>query len=168
MIIALCGYMGSGKTTLGKMLAKELNFEFCDTDDYIENTQNMTIPQIFGKYGEQYFRDLEFEALVHFKDKSNIVLSLGGGLPIADKNKTVLKEMFVVYIDSPFEDCYSRIALSNRPIVKQKSKEQLKVHYESRISHYKKVANLICEGNDLQKMKEQIAKFVKEKILKYF
>lgn len=164
MIIALCGYMGSGKTTLGKLLAQELNFQFCDTDDYIENTQNMTIPYIFEKYGEKYFRDLEFEALCYFKDKSNIILSLGGGLPIADKNKALLNEMFVVYIDSPFEDCYNRIALSNRPIVKQKSKEQLKEHFDSRISHYKKVANLICEGNDLQKMKEQIAKFVKEKI----
>lgn len=164
MIIALCGYMGAGKTTLGKMLAQELNFAFCDTDDYIESEKNMKISQIFETYGEQYFRELEFDALCHFKNEDNIILSLGGGLPIADKNKTILEDMIVVYIDSSFEDCYNRIEKSNRPIVKQKTKEQLKQHFDDRISHYKKVANLICKGNDLQKMKEQIVKFVKEKI----
>ena len=167
MVIALCGYMGSGKTSLGKILAKKLNFEFFDTDDYIEQTQNKSIPQIFDSYGEKYFRELEYTAIKHFEKENNIILSLGGGLPIQDKNKEVLKNMFVVYIDSPFEHCYDRIKETDRPIVKQKTKLQLNSHYNDRIAHYKQVADFVVNGDDLEKMAEQIAKSVKEKIWKF-
>ncbi len=164
MIIALCGYMGAGKTTLGKMLAEKLNYSFLDTDEYIESKEKRQISEIFEKYGESYFRELEYKAVSEISLMDKIILSLGGGLPINDKNKQVLKKMFVVYIDSSFEDCYNRIASTDRPIVRAKSKEQLKEHYNSRIPHYMAVANIVCEGNDLEKMAEQIAKSVKEKI----
>ena len=72
--------------------------------------------------------------------------------------------MFVVYIDSSFEDCYKRIKTTDRPIVKQKNKSELEKHYNDRVIHYKKVANLIVYGNNLKKMTEQIVQFVKEKI----
>lgn len=164
MVIALCGYMGSGKSTLGKMLAKKLDFDFVDLDDYIEKTENISIPQIFEKYGEAYFRQCEYLALASFLNTDNMVLSLGGGVPIADDNKKLLKGMLVVYIDSAFEDCYKRIKTTDRPIVKQKNKSELEKHYNDRVIHYKKVANLTVYGNDLKKMTEQIVQFVKEKI----
>lgn len=164
MVIALCGYMGCGKTSLGKILADKLNFDFFDTDDYIEQTEKKTIPQIFDMFGEKYFRELEYKAVKHFENENNIVLSLGGGLPIENKNKEVLKNMFVVYIDSPFENCYERIKTTDRPIVRQKTKLQLNGHYNDRIAHYKQVADFIVNENDLEKMAEQIIKFVKEKI----
>ena len=84
MVIALCGYMGSGKTTLGKVLAKKLSFEFADTDDYIESTQNQSIPEIFSLQGEEYFRELEYNAINHFANSDKIVLSLGWGMPIKE------------------------------------------------------------------------------------
>lgn len=164
MVIALCGYMGSGKTTLGKILAKKLNVTFADTDDYIEKIENKSIPQIFNQDGEEYFREAEFKAINHFAVMDKMILSLGGGLPVSDKNKSVLKKMFVIYIDSPFEDCYKRICDTDRPIVAQKSKEELQKHYEERVPHYKAVADYIATGEDLEKMAEQIVLFVKEKI----
>lgn len=164
MVIALCGYMGSGKSTLGKMLAKKLAFDFVDLDDYIEKKENMSIPQIFADYGEAYFRQCEYSALASFLSADSTVLSLGGGVPIADENKKLLKGMFVVYIDSSFEDCYKRIKTTDRPIVKQKNKSELEEHYNDRVAHYKKVANLTVYGNNLKKMTEQIVRFVKEKI----
>lgn len=162
MVIALCGYMGCGKSSLGKILAQNLSFEFCDVDDYIEQTQKLTIPQIFACYGEEYFRHLEYLAICELVKEDNTVISLGGGLPIADKNKQVLKNAFVVYIDATFEDCYKRIEKTDRPIVKQKTKEQLNIIYNDRIAHYKKVANFIVKGDDLQKMSSDIEKYLKE------
>ena len=90
MVIALCGYMGSGKSTLGKMLAKKLAFDFVDLDGYIEEKENMSIPQIFANYGEAYFRQCEYSALASFLNANNTVLSLGGGVQIADENKKLL------------------------------------------------------------------------------
>ena len=164
MVIALCGYMGSGKTTLGKVLAKKLSCDFADTDDYIESTHNQSIPEIFKLHGEEYFRELEYNAIKHFANSNKIVLSLGGGLPIKDKNKEVLKKMFVVYIKSDFENCYSRIKNPDRPIVKNNTKSQLNEHYNNRIPHYEKVADLVVDGEDIEEMAEQVEKFVKEKI----
>ena len=164
MVIALCGYMGSGKTTLGKVLAKKLSCDFADTDDYIESTHNQSIPEIFKLHGEEYFRELEYNAIKHFANSNKIVLSLGGGLPIKDKNKEVLKKMFVVYIKSDFENCYSRIKNSDRPIVKNNTKSQLNEHYNNRIPHYEQVADLVVDGEDIEEMAEQVEKFVKEKI----
>ena len=164
MVIALCGYMGSGKSTLGKLLAKRLAFDFVDLDEYIEDKENLSIPQIFANSGEEYFRECESKALGNFVKADKTILSLGGGVPISVKNKELLKNMFVVYIDSPFEDCYNRIATTDRPIVKQKTKAELNEHYNARIVHYQKVANLTVYGNDFEKMTEQIVQFVKEKI----
>ena len=146
------------------MLAKKLAFDFVDLDDYIEKKENMSIPQIFAEFGETYFRQCEYSALTSFLSADNTVLSLGGGVPIADENKKLLKGMFVVYIDSSFEDCYKRIKTTDRPIVKQKNKSELEEHYNNRVAHYKQVANLTVYGNNLKKMTEQIVQSVKEKI----
>lgn len=164
MVIALCGYMGAGKTTLGKILAKKLGFDFVDTDEYIEKIENKNIPQIFDDNGEGYFRELEHKAITHFATADKIVLALGGGLPIEDKNKEILKKMFVVYIKSDFENCYNRILNSDRPIVKKNTKSQLKEHYNNRIPHYEKVADLVVASDDIQKIAERIEKFVKEEV----
>lgn len=164
MVIALCGYMGAGKTTLGKILAKKLGFDFVDTDEYIEKIENKNIPQIFDDNGEEYFRELEHKAITHFATADKIVLALGGGLPIEDKNKEILKKMFVVYIKSDFENCYNRILNSDRPIVKKNTKSQLKEHYNNRIPHYEKVADLVVASDDIQKIAERIEKFVKEEV----
>lgn len=162
MVIALCGFMGCGKTTFGKLLADKMVLEFCDTDEYIEKKQNQSIPYIFENFGESFFRELEYNALKELAQKDNLILSLGGGAIISDRNKKVLKKYCVVYINCPFEVCYQRIKNSDRPIVTQKSKEQLNKLYSSRLAHYEKVANItICDG-DLDKMAEQVIAKAKE------
>ena len=80
--IILIGFMGSGKTSVGKKLADTLNLSFLDTDEQIEKTSGMKIADIFEKYGEVYFRELETETLKNLlKDEERKVISVGGGLP---------------------------------------------------------------------------------------
>lgn len=162
MVIALCGFMGCGKTTLGKLLADKMAIEFCDSDEYIEVSNNESIPNIFAKYGEEYFRECEFNALKQLSQKDNIILSLGGGVAISDRNKQLLNNFCVVYINCPFEVCYQRIKSSDRPIVKQKSKEQLYQLYCSRLPHYEQVANITILDDNLDKMAEQVIAKAKE------
>ncbi|MBF0597892.1 shikimate kinase [Faecalibacter rhinopitheci] len=82
MIISLIGYMGSGKSTTGKDLAKTLGYEFIDLDQFIEQKYNLEITDIFSKYGEIGFRKREREALHEVLQQTNLVLSLGGGTPV--------------------------------------------------------------------------------------
>ena len=82
MIIVLIGYMASGKSTIGRILADKLNYSFIDLDDYIEEKEQTSVSEIFKSKGEIYFRKLEttsLQALLNNKD--NLVLSLGGGTP---------------------------------------------------------------------------------------
>ena len=79
--IILIGYMGAGKTTVGRALAKELGLEFYDLDWYIENRRRKKIPQIFDEEGEEGFRRIEYNMLHEVAEFENIVLSCGGGTP---------------------------------------------------------------------------------------
>lgn len=79
--IILIGYMGAGKTTLGKALAREMNVQFCDLDWFIEERYHRTIQQIFDEKGEAGFRDIERKMLYEVADFENIVISCGGGTP---------------------------------------------------------------------------------------
>ena len=96
--IVLVGYMGSGKTTIGKYISCELGYEFIDTDEYIVKKEGMSINDIFSKKGEEYFRRLETDtvrelgAVLH-----NAVIATGGGLPIRDENRKLLKALGTVY-----------------------------------------------------------------------
>lgn len=152
MNIALCGYMGSGKTTVGEKLASILNFNFVDTDKIIEENERMSIHEIFDVHGEKYFRQKEIDVITNVVKLNNTIISLGGGAVLRDENVEILKQnCVIIYIDTDFEVCYDRIKRSSRPIVKSKSKEELKTHYNSRIDKYKNIADIIVIGNDLVK-----------------
>ncbi|NNK18142.1 MAG: shikimate kinase [Maribacter sp.] len=87
MKIVLVGYMGSGKSTIGKLLADNLDYKFIDLDAYIEHSEKMEIPQIFKSKGEIYFRKKEFEYLNEILNtKDDFVLSTGGGTPCYGEN----------------------------------------------------------------------------------
>ena len=91
MRIFLIGFMGCGKTTLGKKLARTLNYNFIDLDSYIENKTTEKITEIFDKKGEHYFRDLEKESLSEICKMDNMVLASGGGTPcFSDNMQTML------------------------------------------------------------------------------
>lgn len=92
MIVSLIGYMGSGKSTTGKDLAKTLGYEFIDLDQYIESKYELPITAIFEKYGELGFRKREREALHEVLQKTNLILSLGGGTPVYYDNMEVINK----------------------------------------------------------------------------
>lgn len=139
--IILCGFMGSGKSTVGKLLAKRLLARFIDTDEYIEQQQKMSIPNIFKEKGEQYFRALEHVALQNAVEEGGpltTVVATGGGMLMDPDNVRLVQEngCTVVYLSTDFEICYERIAKSNRPLVLQNTKEQLRALYEERHKAY--------------------------------
>ena len=86
------GFMGAGKTTIGKKLAKALECEFIDTDEWIEKEQGRKISDIFAEDGEAVFRDMETDLLKRFQEsKEKFVLSIGGGMPVREEIQIVLK-----------------------------------------------------------------------------
>ena len=111
MNIVLLGYMGCGKTTIGKIISKITGKRFIDLDSYIELTTNQTISNIFSSKGEVYFRKIESDCLkVIMGNYDNVILSLGGGTPCYSNNLNLIKDSKSFYLK------YSTTVLSNRLI----------------------------------------------------
>lgn len=122
MIIILIGYMGSGKSTIGRKLSKILNFELIDLDDYIEKKEQLTIPQIFEAKGEIYFRKKEHTYLKELLGLTNVILSLGGGTPCYGGNMDAIlsaAEVHSIYLKSSITNLVERLRLekSQRPLI---------------------------------------------------
>lgn len=109
--IVLIGFMGAGKTTVGRWISQNVNMKYIDTDDYIEAGQNMTIKDIFANYGEEFFRDLETKALEELCEGcSQTVISVGGGMPVRDINRKLMKKLgTVVYLKAAEEELARRL-----------------------------------------------------------
>ncbi|WP_196590878.1 shikimate kinase [Pectinatus frisingensis] len=89
--IVLIGFMGTGKSCVGKLLAEKLGFSFIDTDLLVEQQVQMTIPQIFQQYGEAYFRECEKKAVKQAVMQSSTVIATGGGVPLFEENRDILQ-----------------------------------------------------------------------------
>lgn len=145
--IILTGYMGSGKTTIGKKLAKLTGYTFMDTDELIEQQQGRTISEIFAADGEEAFREMETKLLEQMLEekKERLVISTGGGMPLREENKTLLAGLGVVfYLKLEPETVYNRIKDdTKRPLLQcdnplARIKEMLAVRgpvYESAAQH---------------------------------
>jgi len=119
--IVLMGFMGAGKTTIGKKLAKALEYEFIDTDERIEKEQGRKISDIFAEDGETAFRDMETELLKRLcKEDGRFVLSIGGGMPVREENRELLRKIGrVVYLKTSKEEIIRRVSGdTNRPLLK--------------------------------------------------
>ena len=112
MRVILIGFMGVGKTSVGKKLAKKLNFDFIDTDYEIEILANKTIPDIFEQDGEEHFRKLESTILEKFIKKEDVVISTGGGIITTKENYNILKNLDCVTL----EDKILYYGVKNKPI----------------------------------------------------
>ncbi|MCJ8342506.1 MAG: shikimate kinase [Cetobacterium sp.] len=117
--IALIGFMGSGKTTVGKILARYLDMKFIDIDRAICAREKKTIPEIFEEKGEDYFRRLERLIIEEESSENNIVIATGGGVIIDNENiKNLKKTSYVVYLDCDVETIYQRVKRNkNRPLL---------------------------------------------------
>lgn len=146
--IYLCGFMGCGKSAIGMLLAQKLGCEFYDMDEYIVRREKMKIPEIFAEKGEKYFREAETAALRELSQKRGVI-ACGGGAMLKKENAEIASEKgIVVYIDVPFETCYSRISGDgNRPIVMNNTKEELEFIYDSRVPLYKENSEMIVSGD---------------------
>ena len=105
----LIGMMGAGKTTVGKLLAAELNYRFLDTDVSIEQVTGKSIPNIFANQGEAAFRKLESQVLAELSAYSRLVVATGGGIVLQRANWSYLHHGLVVWLDVPVEQLYTRL-----------------------------------------------------------
>ena len=127
--VFLVGYMGVGKTTIGKLLSKELDVEFIDLDKYIENRYRKTIQEIFAQKGEAKFRVIEREMLREVATFQDVLISTGGGTPCFFNNMDVMNQLGVtVFIKASVDQLMSRLLASKnvRPIIHNKTPEELK------------------------------------------
>ena len=147
--IYLCGFMASGKTTVGKALSKKLNIDYVDTDELLVETYGQSISDIFEKYGEEYFRDLEHNIAKKTADMKCGVVSTGGGMLTFDRNGEVLKKGgTIICLLRDFDKIYKDLLSdTNRPLARDKSKEELKQMYDMRILKYQKYADHTVENN---------------------
>ncbi|MDE5947495.1 MAG: shikimate kinase [Prevotella sp.] len=126
--IIIVGYMGAGKTTVGKALARELGLQFYDLDWYIESRQHKTVPQIFAEKGEDGFRKIEYNMLHEVAEFEDVVISCGGGTPCFFDNMDYMNAQGdVVYLKADADVLYRHLLVgkTERPLLKGKSKEEL-------------------------------------------
>lgn len=125
--IILIGYMGSGKTTIGKALSKETGMMFYDLDWYIESRMRKTIAQIFAERGEEGFRKIEYNMLHEVGEFENVIISCGGGTPCFFDNIDFLNQQGdVCYLKASPEVLYKHLLMGKveRPLIKGKSPEE--------------------------------------------
>ena len=126
--IILIGYMGAGKTTIGKALSKELGITFYDLDWYIESRMRKTVSEIFAERGEEGFRKIEYNMLHEVAEFEDVIISCGGGTPCFFDNMDYLNQQGqVVYLKAEPEVLYKHLQMGKveRPLLKGKSKEDL-------------------------------------------
>lgn len=147
MNIILCGFMGSGKTVVGKELAKIMGRKFIDTDEMIEREQGVAIKAIFATRGEEYFRDSEFDCCKKTAELKNCIISTGGGAMTFQRNVDAVKENGkIVFLNADFDVICERIGNPNtRPLFKDR--ESARALYDERKAKYFAAADYVVDGN---------------------
>ena len=159
--LILIGPMGSGKTTVGKQLAKRARMDFVDSDHMIEDRCGVSISTIFDIEGEEGFRKRETKMLQELCQKSNMVLATGGGAILSEENRILLRKCgFVVYLQTSIETQLSRTKKSqNRPLLdKVNAVEKLNALMEERGKLYEQEADLVVKSGEriVSKVVEEI------------
>lgn len=164
MKIYLIGYMGSGKSTLGKRLAKALGISWIDLDTEIEARYKISIPDFFIKYGEAAFRDVEHKVLNDIVQIPDVVVSTGGGVPCFHNNMELMNQTGVtIYLQATPEVILTRIGpyAWKRPLFQKMdgadTLEKIKEHLKSRIIYYEQAKIIIDAANpDIDELKTLI------------
>ncbi len=151
--IYLIGYMGSGKSTIGKQLAMQLGYLFLDTDEVIEQLAGKSVKSIFEDEGEKTFRRRERDLIAFVSELDKVVIATGGGLPVHNNNLQVLLASGITYfIDCPVEVLASRITSNaDRPLhsdhkTADELAEKIKLRLDTRMKFYQE-AHCIIDGH---------------------
>lgn len=154
--IVLTGMPGAGKSTIGRLIAKELGREFYDTDELITQSRAKTIPEIFAECGEAGFREIETEIIQKFSCRSGIVIATGGGAVLKKENRDALKmNGKVFFLDRPPE---LLLPTDDRPLAF--SSEEIYKRYEERYSTYVSTADKVVENCGL--LTQAVGKILEE------
>lgn len=136
------GYMGSGKSSVGHLLARKLGWEFIDLDRQIERKERRTIPEIFENSGEEWFRELEHQVLVDTLDgTTDRIIACGGGTVTHENSRRRLREVATVFLEEDVGVLYERTRGSRRPL-RAGGPEEFEQRYSERFQHYREVADL--------------------------
>ena len=166
MNIVLLGYMGCGKTTIGKILSKITGKNFIDLDSYIESTTNQTISDLFSLKGEIYFRKLESDCLkLIMSEYDNIILSLGGGTPCYSNNLILIQNSKSFFLKHSINILSNRLIniSSSRPILSDidnldKMNDHIAKHLFERNYFYNQASTIIqCDFKDQDEIANEIA-----------
>ena len=169
--IFLTGYMGAGKTTLGRALAAEIGIPFIDLDHYIEKRYCKTIALLFAEKGEEGFREIERRMLHEVGEFEDVIISTGGGTPcFFDNIEYMNAQGTTVYLDVPVERLFISlsIARSKRPLIKEKNDEELLAFITEQLAkrapHYSKAQYSFKADRleDITQVKDSVEAFRRE------
>jgi shikimate kinase len=150
--LVLTGFMGAGKSTIGRALARHLGWTFLDLDHHIEERTHATVPALFAQFGEASFRRLESAALADALAASSTVIALGGGTPEIHTNRLLLEQTpgtLVIFLDAPFPVLFDRCVLQNldRPILEDPFAAAAR--FKLRLPIYRRLARITQPTEDL-------------------
>ena len=157
--IVLIGFMGCGKTSVGKILARQIHKDFMDVDTIIEAEQDSSVSDIFQNKGEECFRSLEQKCINELTQNRSQVIATGGGLPI---HSSISEKSLIIYIETSFE------VILNRMPTKERDKRPLfydearaKALFDERISTYKELATFCVDADQqIQTISHVLADFI--------
>ncbi len=161
--IILIGFMGAGKSTVGRHLAAALNWKFIDTDSMIEEVTAMTVSDIFRRYGEDRFRFEESLVVKKVCSNRNCVISTGGGTVMNPENLALLKQSgAVIYLYASLEEILKRVGSSERPLLKR-SPEEVFLLWQSRQKTYAQAHYTVDTTNmGVEEAAKEILRLLKE------
>lgn len=165
MNIFLCGFMGCGKTTIGKLISEKFKYKFIDLDEFISDETGLSVAEIFDKYSEEYFRNSETDALKKLSLTDNTVISLGGGAILNPVNADIIKKSGkVIFIDIDEKVAFKRLKNdTSRPLLDTPDKfDKIKELLKERRPIYRKYSDITVNGDEKP---EIIAEYIK-KVLK--
>lgn len=168
-VVCLTGFMGSGKSTVGRLLAAQLAWHFADLDSEIERESGLTVSQIFAQKGEAVFREIEHECLARILGSASarntrLVLALGGGTFTQQSNAALIREFgeakrgagaIVIWLDCSAEDLLQRcVLMGDRPLFRDEV--SFRKLYEERLPYYQQADYRVESGGEPMRVVEQI------------
>ncbi len=164
----LIGFMGVGKSAVGRGLAQRLNMRFIDSDTAISHNENMSIQEIFKKYGEPHFRQLESEFVESGHPETGCVISCGGGLIMQNRNAEILKSKgIIICLFASADTIYQRTCSNkNRPLLNVKNPKELieKLNSEREPIYLKVGIGVSTENRSIDEVAEHVKRIYLSKI----